>query len=730
MKQEKNTVLSKKWKFPRLVLLLFLVLFLVLIGQYGYLSLSSKVYGKNLRKYADDRMTVEKILYAKRGTIYDSNNLVLAQNVTSYKLIAYLNPNRTTDPDNPQHVVDPHKTAAALAPVLDAPEDYLLERLLKYDTDGAYQVYFGNYGSKLTELKKQEIEALDLPGLDFEESTKRYYPNGTFASYIVGYARKGEDDVINGELGVEAEYDELLSGKNGYLMYQKDPSNFKIPDTMERRVDAENGYDIYLTIDSSIQRFAEDVVANITETYGPEWMLITIMDAKTGAILASATSPTFDPNSLPEDMTYQNPIISYEYEPGSTMKIYTYMCAIDKGTYRGDEGFLSGSYTTGPNTIHDWNDVGWGTISYDVGFEYSSNIGALNVVRNFLNKGDLKACLKKYGFGAKTGVELSGETKGNIDYNEDVEIDTLTTSFGQGISTTAVQHLQAMSMIANNGYMVKPHIISKMVDSKGNEIITDTKSNAKQVIAPATAAKVRELMYNTVTDEWATGHPYYLEGYDIIGKTGTAQIYENGRYLEGEGNYLTSFAGMWPYNDPEIIIYAAIKKPYSRSSRVLSEGVKELVKNISKYRNMYAERPIESDINIIELEDYKNTNISITKSALEDQGISVYVIGDGSTIINQYPKKGTKIATNDKIFLLTDSSNFIMPNMFGWSRNEVIAYAKLTGMKYHFNGFGYVVRQSVIENSPIDPKTEISFDLVERIDLNNVNKEEKEEENE
>ncbi|MBR3523566.1 MAG: penicillin-binding protein [Bacilli bacterium] len=730
MKQEKNTVLSKKWKFPRIVLLLFLVLFLVLIGQYGYLSLSSKVYGRNLRGYADDRMTVEKILYAKRGTIYDSNNLVLAQNVTSYKLIAYLNPNRTTDPDNPQHVVDPHKTAAALAPVLDAPEEYLLERLLKYDTDGAYQVYFGNYGSKLTELKKQEIEALDLPGLDFEESTKRYYPNGTFASYIVGYARKGENDVINGELGVEAEYDELLSGKDGYLMYQKDPSNFKIPDTMERRVDAVNGYDIYLTIDSSIQRFAEDVVANITETYGPEWMLITIMDAKTGAILASATSPTFDPNSLPEDMTYQNPIISYEYEPGSTMKIYTYMCAIDKGTYRGDEGFLSGSYTTGPNTIHDWNDVGWGTISYDVGFEYSSNIGALNVVRNFLNKGDLKACLKKYGFGAKTGVELSGETKGNIDYNEDVEIDALTTSFGQGISTTAVQHLQAMSMIANNGYMVKPHIISKMVDSKGNEIITDTKSNAKQVIAPATAAKVRELMYNTVTDEWATGHPYYLEGYDIIGKTGTAQIYENGRYLEGEGNYLTSFAGMWPYNDPEIIIYAAIKKPYSRSSRVLSEGVKELVKNISKYRNMYAERPIESDINIIELEDYKNTNISITKSALEDQGISVYVIGDGSTIINQYPKKGTKIATNDKTFLLTDSSNFIIPNMFGWSRNEVIAYAKLTGMKYHFNGFGYVVRQSVIENSPIDPKNEISFDLVERIDLNNVNKEEKEEENE
>lgn len=727
MKQEKNTVLSRKWKFPKLVLLLFLVLFLILIGQYAYLSLSSKVYGKNLRKYAEDRMTVEKILYAKRGTIYDSNNLVLAQNVTSYKLIAYLNPSRTTDPDNPQHVIDPYKTAQALAPVLDAPEEYVLERLLKYDTDGAYQVYFGNYGSKLTELKKQEIEALDLPGLDFEESSKRYYPNGTFASYIVGYARKGEGDVINGELGIEAEYNELLSGKDGYLMYQKDPSNFKIPDTMERRIEAQNGSDIYLTIDSSIQRFTEDVVADITETYTPEWLLITIMDAKTGEILASATSPTFDPNSLPEDMSYQNPIISYEYEPGSTMKIYSYMCAIDKGTYRGDEGYLSGSYTTGPNTIHDWNEVGWGVISYDVGFEYSSNVGALNVVRNFLNKNDLKNCLKKYGFGEKTGIELIGETTGNVDYNSDVEIDTLAASFGQGISTTAVQHLQAMSMIANNGYMVKPHIISKIVSPDGTETATKSKVSMKPVISPTTASKMKDLMYATVTDSWATGASYYLEGYDIIGKTGTAQIYENGGYLEGDGQYLTSFAGMWPYNDPEIIIYAAIKKPSSKSSRVLSEGVKELVKNISKYRNMFSEKPIESNVEVEVVDDYRNKNTSITKANLEDMGLDVYIIGDGSTIIDQYPKVRTNITTGDKIFLLTDGSNYLMPNMIDWSRNEVSAYANLAKIKYHFNGFGYVTSQSVPEDSEININTEITLELAEKLNINSVNNPENEE---
>jgi len=403
------------------------------------------------------------------------------------------------------------------------------------------------------------------------------------------------------------------------------------------------------------------------------------------------------------------------------------MCAIDKGTYRGDEGYLSGSYTTGPNTIHDWNEVGWGVISYDVGFEYSSNVGALNVVRNFLNKNDLKKCLKKYGFGEKTGIELIGETTGNVDYNSDVEIDTLAASFGQGISTTAVQHLQAMSMIANNGYMVKPHIISKIVSPDGTETATKSKVSMKPVISPATASKMKDLMYATVTDSWATGASYYLEGYDIIGKTGTAQIYENGGYLEGDGQYLTSFAGMWPYNDPEIIIYAAIKKPSSKSSRVLSEGVKELVKNISKYRNMFSEKPIESNVEVEVVDDYRNKNTSITKANLEDMGLDVYIIGDGSTIIDQYPKVRTNITTGDKIFLLTDGSNYLMPNMIDWSRNEVSAYAHLAKIKYHFNGFGYVTSQSIPEDSEININTEITLELADKLNINSVNNPENEE---
>lgn len=723
MKQEKNTILTKKWKFPKIVLFGFLVLFLVLIIQYAYLSLSKKVYGDDLRSYADKRMTVEEVLLAKRGTIYDKEGNILAINVASYTLIAYLDPSRTTDPDNPNHVVDPQLTASSLAPILEADEEYLLSRLQK---EGVYQVEFGSVGSKLTELTKLEIEALNLPGLDFIESNKRYYPNGTFSSYIVGYAKKNEDGDIIGELGVESEYNDMLKGTNGYLMYQKDPSNFKIPDTDETRVEAIDGNDIYLTIDASIQRFAESAVTDTITQYEPEWMLLTVMDAKTGAILASATSPSFDPNNLPANMSYQNPIISYEYEPGSTMKIYTYMCAMEKGVYDGNQTYVSGSYKVGPNTIRDWNPQGWGTITYDTGFEYSSNVGIINIIKNYLSPRELKNCLKKYGFGDQTGIELSGEIYGNIEFNEAIEIDSLTAGYGQGISTTAVQHLQALSMIANNGYMVKPHIISKVVSSDGKEIVTEPIVSTTPIVSQSTVDKIKELMYLTVQDEWATGHSYYLEGYDVIGKTGTAEIFENGHYLEGNSNYLISFAGMYPKEDPEIIIYAAMKKPSINSSYALAGGVKELIKNTSKYLNMFTEVKVESQTKIIDINSYINKNVSTIKSSLEEQGVDVYQIGDGTTIIKQYPISGSKISTGDKVFLVTNDTTYTLPDMLNWSRSEIINYATLTNLNYQIEGNGYVLEQSLPEGSLIDKNTPVIFKLTDKYinrEENNVNEE-------
>ena len=588
---------NRKWQTPKFVFRVFLVFIILLYLQLCYLTLSPKVYGIDMDTFASNRNTVKTILQANRGTIYDKDGDPLAISVTTYTLIAYLSPSRTTDSNNPQHVVDKELTATKLSEVLGLDYNYVLERL----NQDKYQVEFGTGGSNITELKKDEIKALGLPGLDFIETTSRNYPNGDFASYIIGYAKKYQDtETINGitssfntlvgELGIESKYNDLLTGTNGYLEYQKDRSGYRIPDTKEVRTDAVNGSNIYLTLDSGIQRFAESAIEELEQTYSPKWGLVTVMNAKTGEILASATSPSYNPNDLSTIKSYENPLVTYQYEPGSTMKIYTYMCAIEKGTYNGNETYTSGSYTIGEDVIYDWNKKGWGNITYDLGFAYSSNVGAVNIVNNFINKGELRDCLEKYGFGTKTGVELARELSGTINFNYPVEV--AAASYGQGITTTPVQHLQALSIIANKGKMVTPHIVSKIVDPNTGETTYEAKTTySSQLVKESTAQKVKDLMHDVITNNdagAATGTLYRVEGVDLIGKTGTAQIYSNskGGYLTGEQDYIYSFAGMFPYDDPEIIIYAAVQQPTYGKGTGVSKVVKSVVQSIVKYYNM------------------------------------------------------------------------------------------------------------------------------------------------
>lgn len=714
MKKDTNMDVVKNWRQPKIVLLVYLLIFLILIGQFAYLSLSPKIYGFDLKDFSEERTTVTKKLLAKRGTIYDSEGNVLAIDVTSYTLIAYLDSSRTTDEDNPEHVVDKELTAKKLSEVLDAPYDYILSRLQK---EGAYQVEFGSYGSKLTELDKIDIETLDLPGLDFIESSKRFYPNGTFASYIVGYAKSNEEGQIIGELGVESNYNEILEGTDGKLLYQKDPAGYQIPDTKENRVEAIDGKDIYLTIDSSVQRFLETAVELAVEGYDPEWMIMVTMDAKTGEILGSATYPSFDANNLPSDMNYQNPLISYAYEPGSVMKTYTYMCAMETGLYDGNTKYKSGRYRVGPNVVSDWKPAGWGMITYDTGYMYSSNVGSMNVAKNYLSAEKLRECLKSYGFGSKTGIELSGELSGSLNFNGQIELDWLSASYGQGLSTTAIQQLQALSIIANDGYMVKPHIIKKIVDTNtGEETIIEIRKS-EQIVSKSTTDKIKELMNGAINNSWTPGYTYSVKGYNLIGKTGTAQIYENGHYLTGDGNYIISFAGMYPKDDPQIIIYAAMKKPSTYSARALAPSVKDVVKNIAKYKNIFSTIKEETSVNTYVLPSYINQNIVDVKEQLKEDDLKVVIIGDGDTIINQYPKKGNTVITKDKVFLVTNGKEKKMANVEGWSRNDFVTYMNLLGLEYNITGYGYITSQSIKSGTVIDKDMVVDVTLSNKYNI-------------
>ena len=772
---------KQKWNAPIICFICFFIVMLILFLQFCYLSLSTNIYGINMKEFASSRNTVTEILTAERGTIYDVEGNVLAQNITSYTLIAYLDSSRTTDDKDPKHVVDKEYTATKLASILGEENyKYILERLNKKSK----QVEFGNIGKNLTELTKLALEELDLPGIDFTETLKRYYPNGDFASYIIGYAKQytriniklgeeydlynyyrnffdnyggitveslnekvidingttitglkkgtsilliktyGEtlanivvnvtdydafktmDTTIVGELGIEGNYEEELQGVDGYIKYQQDKYGYQIPDTPEEKVESQDGYDIYLTLDSNIQRFAENTVNNIVDEYDPKWSIVSVMDAKSGAVLASATSPSYNPNSLPDNMSYQNPLVSYTYEPGSVMKIYTYMCAIETGKYDGTKTYLSGKYEFEDGyAIHDWDKRGWGKLSYDTGFSYSSNLAIINIIKDYLSMDKLKTCLEKYGFNQKTGIKLSNEEKGNISYKYETEL--MSAGFGQGISTTAVQQLQALSIVANDGVMVKPHIISKKVNKETDEEKVTKIEKSEKLVSTKTINKMKDLMESVVQPESPTGSKYYIEGFDIIAKTGTAQIYENGGYLTGGNDYIVSVGLMYPKDDPEIIIYAAVKQPNHNANLALPSNIKELIQNISKYKKMFSDTYIsDSDISYT-LSSYKGRNVSEVKENLKQNNLEVIVIGNGDKVIDQYPNKNTTVIEKDKVFLLTNGNNYTMPNISNWARYDVIKLCEFIGIEYSFEGYGYVASQSIKPGAKIDENSKL-----------------------
>lgn len=712
-----NNGRKKFWKTPMTAYTIMIFLTIILYIQFVYLSLSPTIYGKNMDEFAASRNTVKKTLKATRGTIYDSENNILALNVTSYTVIAYLEKSKVYTKEN--YVKDVEATAEALANVLETDKD----TLVKYLSQDKYQVELGTAGKGITELKKNEIEALNLSGIDFTEEQKRYYPNGDFASYVIGYAKENEikegNSIVKeivGELGIEAKYNDLLKGQDGYLEYQQDKYGYKITGTQEKYEKAIDGYNIYLTIDANIQRFIEKEIKEAQEKFTPEWITISVMDAKTGDILGTSSTPSFDPN-LRNITNYENPLVSVPFEPGSTMKTFTYMCALENGVYDGDETFVSGNYKVGEDTVNDWNNVGWGEITFDKGFEYSSNVGIANLIERHLTKKQLRECFKKYGFGEKTEIELSREQAGSIKFNYPIEV--VTAAFGQGITTTPVQQLQALTMIANDGYMLKPHIVSKIVDPNTGENYYEREIEKEKIVSTETINKMKELMYNTVqgTDAGSTGYPYRIEGFDVIGKTGTAQIYNSatGTYLSGENSYIFSFAGMFPYDDPQIIIYAAMKKPSVGKSGGLSSAVKEIMKSIVKYKNMFVEDEQEENLFTYEVKSYFNKKTETVKKELEEKNLDVVIIGNGDRIINQSILPNNKLISREKIILLTNSGEYTLPNLKGWSRKEVLELFKLLGIKYTLNGYGYVVSQSIETGTIINKEMNVEITLENKI---------------
>jgi len=694
----------KKLKTVRIspiFLMVIVFLFVIIIAKLFYVGLSEVVDGVNIKEFADNRNTRKETIVSERGSIFDSNGEVLAQNVNSYTVIAYLSESRTTDPSNPYHVVDKEKTAELLSPIINMTKERILE-LLNYDV---YQVELGPGGRGLTELVKEEIEALELPGIDFIKSVKRYYPNADFLSYTIGYAKTDESGNVIGELGIELNYNDLLTGKNGYREYQSDMYGYQIANTEPLVEEAIDGSDIYLTVDTNIQLFVEQAMNTLTSS-GAEWATISITDAKTGEILGVSSNPSFDPN-IKDIKSYYDPFISYVYEPGSTMKIFSFMAAIENGLYDGEEIYNSGSLTIGEDKVTDWNKYGWGKITYDRGFYASSNTAATLLAQK-LGKDKLKDFYKSLGFGEITGINLPNEQTGVVNFKYDIEL--ANAAFGQGMSVTAIQMIQALTSLANDGTVIKPYIVKK-VTKDGKVTYEGKREEVSKIASPETIKKTLELMNGVVNskDSISTGLSYKVDFVNLAGKTGTAQIASSeGGYLVGSYDNIRSFAGVFPYEDPEIIVYVAVRKLIN--TNLLPQAVRELVEDVSTYLNITSTE-ILTEKGVYKLDSFINQKREDIENNLKENRFEVISVGDGERIINQYPKKGTLVNEGDKIFLLTNGSTKKYPNMTNWSRSDIQNFASLLGISVTFEGYGYAKTLNVKPNDEINLNNTLNVQL-------------------
>lgn len=678
-------------------------LFCLFFGRVCYIALSPKVDGIDLVSFAESKSYTTKLLTAERGTIYDATgDVVFAQNVNSYTVIAYLSDSRTTDKNYPKHVVDKETTAKKLAEVLEPINAKMTyEYILMLLNTKAYQVELGPGGRNITENVKQRIEALLLPGIDFIRTSKRYYPNGDFASYIIGYAKKreGSEEII-GELGIESYCDRYLKGTDGSITYQKDGNGYQMVDKISYETPALDGYNVYLTIDQQVQIFLDNAVDKFNE-YDPSWVTITIADAKTGAIIGSSSNPSFNPNKL-NISDYKNPMVSYTYEPGSTMKIFSFMSAIEENKYTGDKEYKSGKINVADYSISDWNKKGWGNITFDRGFTYSSNVAAVLLAQG-VGKKQLLSYYNDLGFANKTGIELANEYGGTLKVEYETELATV--SYGQGMTVTPIQMVKALTVLTNDGTVLKPYVIDKIEDPNTGEIVYQGgRKEVEKIYSTSTVNKIVELMDLTVNaaDPVATGKVYSTPAVRLIGKTGTANYVDSsGKYVKGSYNNIRSFAGVFPKENPEYIIYVAVKDHHG-SSKQMGNIIKELVESVAKYKNL-DERPSDKDASkIVTIDKFSNKSVISSVSKLNSNNITSVVIGDGDTVVKQYPKPGVTTSVNNKVFLVTNGLNLIMPDITGWSSGEVISLFDLLGVDYQLNGYGYVESTNVLPGAIIN----------------------------
>ena len=752
---------------PNRMMLRRTLFLLSVCGIAAFIVLAAKLYDIQIVHHdeyeaaAIAQQVRETTVSAARGTLYDRNGRILA--ISAGVDTIYI---------SPAEIERGHEDAEAIAKGLSEILGVDYETILKraQNTKSWYEVVARKVEPEVSEKVREFKAEGGYSGVKIEADTKRYYPNGSLASHVIGFV--GLEN--KGLGGIEARYDSLLSGKNGYVMRSTTAAGTDmLYSSYEDYVDAEDGQSLSLTIDSTIQYYIEKHLAQAVADYDIQNGAAAIcMEVDTGAILSMASLGNFDLNdyqtisaeaeaeiraaaqsdeeynelySLAQQLQWRNKAISDTYEPGSTFKIITLAMALEEGVVSENSSFYCGGSMNvlgRGSPLKCWKYGGHGSQSLTQAVQHSCNVA-------FVNIGQLVGEEKFYeyaeGFGfidrtqdtsqqltAKTGIDLGGES-GGIWWSEDVFCNPenlsqlAAASFGQTFNITPIQLITAVSACVNGGRLMKPYLVQSVEDSEGNIVSQTEPELVRQVISEETSATVRKILEQVVGDQKeGTGHNAYVAGYRIGGKTGTST--KTTEEIAGNKEYIVSFIGFAPADDPEIAILVLLDDPSSESGIYISGGqmaapvVGKMMADILPYLG-YEPEYTDAELENIDRPVPKVAGMSLAEAqrALTESGFKSRIIGEGDTVTDQLPRSGVVIASGSEVLLYAGQSpaptQETMPDVRGLSYAEAVERLGDIGVYLSSGNSSTDAANLIVSGQSIAPGTAVEHGTVVDVTL-------------
>ncbi|MFZ2948468.1 MAG: penicillin-binding protein [Desulfuromonadaceae bacterium] len=644
----------EKWARVRIIMIgtVFGLLFLTVVGRAFYLQI---LQHENLVKKADKQHRHRVDLTPARGSILDRNGTTLAESIHMDSCYA-----------EPRRIKDVGGTAGVLAPILGIPKGELAAKL-------SVNKSFIWVERWLAPEVATRVRNMKLPGIGFAPESKRFYPNMEIAAHVVGFT--GRDP--NGLEGIELKYDSTILGNTGYMITERDAlgRNIAVMNTVIK--DSSPGKSVVLTLDKTIQFIAEKELAKAVMESNAKGGMALVMESDTGKVLAMANYPTFNPNAYSRySLSHlRNHVVVDSFEPGSTFKVFTIAAALDSGKIKSTDMYNceNGTYRVADRIIHDDHPQSRLTVSEII--KYSSNIGSAKIGFK-VGEDTLSSYLRNFGFGSRTGIDLPGESPGNLKRHW-YGIDLATISFGQGVSLSAVQLVSALSAIANGGNLMRPYLVEQILDDNGTVTQKFEPQVVRRVISPETAQKMTKMM-ETVTGNGGTGTKAALDGYRVAGKTGTAQKVDPVTRSYSPSKRIGSFVGFVPADKPKLTIAVIIDEPQGikYGGVVAAPAFREIAQNSLAYLKIQpngpatavvkpaeptvaATPPVESlsDGSVQEsavggevMPDFHGMSMRRVMQVMEKRGINIRLMGSGRAS-EQSPPPGHKIREVNEVWI-------------------------------------------------------------------------------